>query len=185
MKKIFFYALFAVAAPLALVAQSAPESTTATPQVTVLEYSKVTPVTNAVLSESRANKPAKANAQALASTKASGMLSKIEINRSTAGTVSFKTKEGQKLNGVERLALKKANKQIAKAEKNAKTNVKGFRDWDKYLKYGIFLLVGAFVLSIISAAILFSGALWALTGIVWLAGVVLFWYGLGRQLEWW
>ena len=185
MKKIFFYALFAVAAPLAIVAQSAPESTTATPQITVLEYSKVTPVTDAVLNQSQASKPAKANAQAVASAKASGMLSKIEINRTAAGAVSFKTKEGQKLSGIEKLALKKANKQIAKAEKNAKTNGKAFRDWDKYLRYGIFLLAGAFVLSIISAAILYSGALWALTSIVWLAGVVLFWYGLGRQLEWW
>lgn len=184
MKKFFLYTIVALAAPLAITAQTTSEQATAAPQVTVLEYSKVTPVTDAVLNQAE-SKPAKADPKMMASTKANAMLNKIEVSRTTSGVSVFKAKEGQKLNVVEKLALKKANKQIAKVEKNAKASGKSFRDWDKYLKYGIFLLAGAFVLSIISAAVLFSGVLWGLTSIVWLAGVVLFWYGLGRQLEWW
>ena len=183
MKKFFLYALAALVAPLAITAQTTEQATPA-PQVTVLEYSKVTPVTDAVLNQTP-NKQTKADPKMLASAKATGMLNKVEMRRTETGVVNFKVKEGQKLNVAEKLALKKANKQIAKIEKNEKASGKAFKDWDKYLRYGIFLLAGAFVLSIVAGLVLYSGALWALVSIVWLAGVVLFWYGLGRQLEWW
>ncbi|MFN4147591.1 MAG: hypothetical protein ACK4GN_17325 [Runella sp.] len=102
-------------------------------------------------------------------------MGKVEMTQNPEGNYVLAAKQGQKLNAVEKLVVKKMNKVAASPNKK-------FNEWNKFLRYGIILLAIALVLSIIGWFIPF---LWIINAFVWLAGWILFIYGLGIELEWW
>lgn len=102
-------------------------------------------------------------------------MGKVEVTKDAAGNYTMVAREGKKLNIVEKMVVKKANKNMTKPNK-------GFKDWNKYLRFGIIILAAALLLSIFGYFVPF---VWILSGLAWLVGVILFWYGLGIELEWW
>jgi hypothetical protein len=117
--------------------------------------------------------------------KAEALMAKTQFVKNEHGTVTFQAQEGQKLTGLEKMVVKKVNKQIKKAD--AKGGA--FSDLNKTLRIGLILLGVAIVLSIVGGIAGFgygyAGGLALLISLVWLAGVVLSIYGLGLQLDWW
>ncbi|MFT4033796.1 MAG: hypothetical protein QM669_15390 [Siphonobacter sp.] len=117
--------------------------------------------------------------------KANALMSKVQFKKNEQGQVNLVTREGKKLTGMEKLVVKKVNKQIAKAEKAKAQGKKPFSEWNKYLRIGVILLAASIVLSIIGGAVAWSWGLWTLVSLAWLAGVILTVYGLGLELAWW
>ncbi|PMD98142.1 hypothetical protein BWI97_05510 [Siphonobacter sp. BAB-5405] len=117
--------------------------------------------------------------------RAAKLMSKISFQKNEQGHVNVVAQAGKKLTAVEKLVVKKVNKQIVKAEKAQAKGNKPFSEWNKYLRIGVILLAGALILSIIGAAVVWNSGLWILSYLAWLAGVVLTVYGLGLELAWW
>jgi len=73
------------------------------------------------------------------------------------------------------MVVKKTNKNMTKPNKS-------FNDFNKYLRFGIIILAAALLLSIFGYFVPFVSIL---SWLAWLVGVILFWYGLGIELDWW
>lgn len=149
------------------VSETVIESVTKTPQ----SHSKMVASTKDMPSQ----RVQERNQQLMNHPKMKQFLGKIEIKKDATGNFQMAAREGQKLNIVEKMVVKKANK-------NAMKPSKGFNDWNKYLRYGIIILAAAFVISIMSAFIPF---IWIIGSLAGLTGAILFWYGLGIELDWW
>ncbi|MBO9637402.1 MAG: hypothetical protein J7576_04470 [Siphonobacter aquaeclarae] len=117
--------------------------------------------------------------------RAAKLMNKISFQKNEQGQMQVVAREGKKLTGMEKLVVKKVNKQIAKAEKAKAQGKKPFKEWNKYLRAGVILLVVALLLSIIGAAVVWSSGLWIIAYLAWLAGWILTIYGLGLELSWW
>lgn len=117
--------------------------------------------------------------------RAAQLMNKITFQKNEQGQMNVVAREGKKLTGMEKLVVKKVNKQIAKAEKAKAQGKKPFKEWNKYLRAGVILLVAALLLSIIGAAVVWSSGLWIIAYLAWLAGWILTIYGLGLELSWW
>jgi hypothetical protein len=115
--------------------------------------------------------------------KAEALMAKTQFVKSDAGVASLQVREGQKLNGMEKLVVKKVNKQLKKAEAKGKGGA--FSDLNKFLRIGIILLGISIVLSILGAVVVWNYGLWVIVYLTWLAGIILGFYGLGLQLDWW
>ncbi len=121
----------------------------------------------------------------VANRKAAELMKKIAFKKDEKGHVNVVAQSGKKLTAVEKLVVKKVNKQIVKAEKAQAKGMKPFADWNKYLRIGVIILAGALILSIISAVAIWSSGLWVLITLAWVAGWILTIYGLGLELAWW
>ncbi len=169
------------------------------PQAEVIAPVEAAPVAEEVVAPSlvEAAKPvesAKVEAPvAVASTKtgvvankrAAKLMNKIAFKKDENGHVNVVAQAGKKLTAVEKLVVKKVNKQIVKAEKAQAKGKKAFADWNKYLRIGVIILAAALILTIISAAVVWNGGLWILISLAWVAGWILTIYGLGLELAWW
>ncbi|MDQ1088142.1 hypothetical protein [Siphonobacter sp. SORGH_AS_1065] len=170
------------------------------PQAEVVAPVEVAPVSEEVVAPSlvEAAKPVETAAKveapvAVASTKtgvvankrAAKLMNKIAFKKDEQGHVNVVAQAGKKLTAVEKLVVKKVNKQILKAEKAQAKGKKPFSDWNKYLRIGVIILAAALILSIISAAAVWSSGLWILISLAWVAGWILTIYGLGLELAWW
>ncbi|OZI09125.1 hypothetical protein BWI93_05710 [Siphonobacter sp. BAB-5385] len=75
--------------------------------------------------------------------RAAKLMSKISFQKNEQGHVNVVAQAGKKLTAVEKLVVKKVNKQIVKAEKAQAKGNKPFSEWNKYLRIGVILLAGA------------------------------------------
>lgn len=121
----------------------------------------------------------------VANKKAAELMNKIAFKKDEKGHVNVVAQAGKKLTAVEKLVVKKVNKQIVKAEKAQAKGMKPFAEWNKYLRIGVILLGGALLLSILFPIVAVSYGIWVIAYLAWLAGVILTIYGLGLELAWW
>jgi hypothetical protein len=142
---------------------------------TVAETPALTPRMVASSKDVPSTNKYKKNQELLNHPKVKQFMGKVQVTKDAAGNYKMATREGTKLNIIEKMVVKQANKNSMKPNK-------GFKDWNKYLRYGIIILAAAFVISIMGYFIPF---IWIIGSLAWLAGAILFWYGLGIELDWW